>query len=87
MGATVWEEKIYDKNWKEFEINYLATIPYPDQVYIRIVAPISTVAEVFSQKEETVEMKFEDIVLSGYTNLASIIPEPDVIRVCLRREN
>ena len=80
-------ENLITATGKEFEVNYLATIPYPEQAYIRIAAPIATVAEVFSDPEETVDLYCGENHLHGYTALVAIIPEADVVRICLRKEN
>ena len=79
-------EKVTTKTGKEFASDYIAVIPFPPQAYIRIDAPIATVAEVFSNKEETAEMWYEDIHLVGYTHLAAIIPEPGMVKICLAKE-
>ena len=80
-------EKLKTSSGKEFLSDYIAVIPYPAQAYIRIDAPIATVANVFSNPEETAEMWYENIHLVGYTKLIAIVPEPGQIKICLGRED
>lgn len=79
-------EKVKTKTGKEFASDYIAVIPYPAQAYMRVDAPITTVAEVFSNPEETADMWYEDIHLVGYTKLVAIVPEPGMVKVCLGKE-
>ena len=72
---------------KIFQSDYIATIPHPAHAYFRIDAPLTTVAEVFSNPEETKELWYEDIHLIGYTRLVAIVPEPGMVKVCLEKEN
>lgn len=72
---------------KQFRTDYVAVIPYPPLAYIRIDAPIATVAEVFSDPEETAELWYGDVHLVGYTQLVAITPEPGMIKIRLRKDN
>ena len=80
-------DKVITNRGKEFTSDYIAVIPYPPQAYIRIDAPITTVAEVFSNPEETAEIFYEDIHLVGYTKLVAIVPEPGMVKICLAKES
>lgn len=72
---------------KIFQSDYLAVIPTPAQAFIRILnAPLSTVATVFSDKRETVQLWHDNAYLTHYTNLVAIIPEFDAVKVILGRE-
>lgn len=80
-------EKLTTATGKVFNVNYLAKIPNPEQIYVRIAASIAEVADVFSKKEETSKLVYEGILLEGYTTLVVIVPEQGVVRICLRKEN
>lgn len=80
-------EKLKTATGKVFESDYIATIPHPAHAYMRVNAPIATVAEVFSNPEETAEMWYENIHLVGYTKLVAIVPEPGMVKICLEKEN
>lgn len=79
-------EKIKTATGREFGSDYIATIPNPGRIFLRIDAPLATLAEVFSNPEETAEMWCGDIHLVGYTHLVAIIPEPGMAKICLAKE-
>ena len=80
-------EKIITATGKEFSSDYLATIPFPAQAYIRILdTPIVTVAEVFSDPAETAQLLYGEILIQGYTHLLAIMPEADAVKVALAKE-
>lgn len=79
-------EQIWTNTEKTFDCDYLATIPNPEQVYIRILnAPISTVAGVFSDERETAHMRYGSESLDGYTKLIAVMPENGAVKVILSR--
>ena len=79
-------EKIWTATEKTYDCDYCVTIPNPEQAYIRILnTPISTVASVFSDENETAYMTYCGETLSGYTKLIAIMPEDDAVKVMLAR--
>lgn len=79
-------ETVITHSGLQFECNYLATIPVPSRMYIRIGnSTIANIASVFSDPHETDLIKYGDTVIEGYTQLIAIIPENDVIRVVLAK--
>lgn len=79
-------ETVKTATGKEFECEYFSMIENPQRLYIRIRnAPISTIAAVFSDPRETVQLYYGDIYVSQYTKLLGIIPENGMIRVNLTR--
>ena len=72
---------------KEFKTDYIATIPFPQQMYVRIIGEsLETVASVFSNPEETIQMWYNEDYYAGYTKLLAIIPELGAIKVALAKE-
>jgi len=71
---------------KEFYSDYIAVIPHPEQAYIRVLdTDITTVASIFSNPDETVQLWHGDHHLTDYTKLVAIIPEASAIKICLAR--
>ncbi len=80
-------DKVKTATGKEFDSDYIATIPNPPQAYIRVLnVPLGTVAGVFSNKSETIQLWHGEYYLAGYTNLVAIVPEPGAIKVVLSKE-
>ena len=80
-------EKLKTATGKEFNSDYLATIPVPAQAYIRILnTPLATVAAVFSNPAETVQLWHGEHYLAHYTHLVAIVPEVDAVKVVLAKE-
>lgn len=72
---------------KEFECDHLATIPSPAFAFIRILnTPIASVAKVFSDPAETVQLWYDNQYLAHYTKLVSLFPEGNAIKVSLEKE-
>lgn len=72
---------------KIFDSDYLATIPSPQQAYIRILnTDIDIVAKIFSNPSETIQIWYGQTYLAGYTHLVAIIPENNAIKVVLSKE-
>lgn len=79
-------EKVKTATGKEFDCESFSMIEDPARVYIRIRnTPISTIAAVFSDPKETVQLYYGDVYISQYTKLLGIIPENGMIRVNLTR--
>ena len=80
-------EKIRTATGKEFDCDSLSMIEDPVRLYIRIHnASIATVAEVFSDPRETMQLYYGEIYISQLTKLLGIIPENGMIRVNLTKE-
>lgn len=72
---------------KEFECDYFNPFPPVGQVNLRILGEsLATVATVFSDHRETVQMTWENQYASMYTKLVAIVPEMDAVRVVLGKE-
>lgn len=80
-------DKIITATGKEFDCDYLTVRPSSDRAFIRVIAPIETVASVFCNKTETAKLEYCGEVLSGYTKFVSIINEGDAFKVCLDKES
>lgn len=80
-------DKIRTATGKEFDTDYIATIPNPAMAYIRICnAAISDIAAVFSNPKETIQLYSGNIYLAQYTRLVALQPEATAIKVALARE-
>ena len=72
---------------KEYLSDYLAAIPTPTRLYIRVLnTNISTVAEVFANPAETRQLWHDEQYFAGYTKLIAIVPEGAAIKVVLSKE-
>ena len=72
---------------KTFNSDYIATIPYPARAYIRICGvSLAQAAEVFGNREETVQLWHGEHYLAMYTRLVALVPEGDAIKVVLAKE-
>lgn len=79
-------DKVKTATGKEFDSDYIATIPIPAQAYIRILnASLATVAAVFGNPQETVQLWHGQYYLAGYTTLVAIVPEMDAVKVVLAK--
>ena len=57
------------------------------QVNIRVIGEsLTTVASIFGNKAETIQMRCDGIYCSCFTRLVAIIPESGAIRVVLEKE-
>lgn len=78
--------KLKTATGKEFDCDYFNPFPPAGQVNFRILnTPISTVATVFSNPDETVQMWCDGQYAAQYTNLVAIVPEGNAIRVITGR--
>lgn len=72
---------------KIYECSSLSAIDNPCRLYIRVVnSTLPEVAITFSDKEETKELLYGNILLAGYTKLLSMVIEDTAIRVVLTKE-
>lgn len=79
-------DKIITATGKEFDCDYLTVRHLSNRAFIRVIAPIETVASVFCNKEETAILTYCGSSLAGYTKFVSIINEGDAFKVCLEKE-
>ena len=74
-------------NGKVYECGSLSAINSPCRLYIRIVnSTLPEIATTFGDKEETKELLYGNILLTGYTKLLSMVIEDTAIRVVLTKE-
>ena len=72
---------------KEFECDYFNPAPTLGQINLRVLREsLATVATVFSDPRETVQMTYENQYAAMYTKLIAIVPEMDAVRVVLGKE-
>lgn len=80
-------EQLITATGKTFESDYVATIPYPEMAFLRILGvPLWKVAEIFSDKVETAAITYREAVLTGYTKLLALVVEGDAVKVNLAKE-
>lgn len=79
--------KIKTATGKEYECDYFNPSPSAGQMNLRILGEsLATVATVFSDPRETVQMTWENQYAAMYTKLIAIVPEMDAVRVVLGKE-
>lgn len=72
---------------KLYNCDYFNPFPPSRQLNLRVLGvPLTTVASVFSNKAETVQLWCDQQYASGYSNLIAIVPEGDAIRIVLGKE-
>lgn len=72
---------------KEFKCDYFNPAPAIGQINLRVLnESLATVATVFSNPSETIQMTWENQYAAMYTKLIAIAPEMDAIRVVLGKE-
>ena len=80
-------EKLRTATGKEFDCDYFNPFPPVGQTNLRVLnTPLPTVATVFADPQETVQMWFEGQYAAQYTKLIAIVPEPGAVRVVLGKE-
>lgn len=79
-------DKIITATGKEFDCDYLTVRHSSNRAFIRVFAPIETVASVFGNKAETAKLTYCEESLIGFTKFISIINEGDAFKVCLEKE-
>lgn len=72
---------------KEFRCDYFNPMPTFGQVNLRVLgADLATVASVFANSAETIQLWYAGQYAALYTKLIALVPEPDAIRVVLGKE-
>ena len=84
-------EKLTTATGKVFDCDYFNPFPPVGQINLRVLAaPLTTVAAVFSNPLETVQLFCGDgpnmLYAAQYTKLIAIVPEGNAIRVVLGKE-
>lgn len=80
-------DKVYTATGKAFDCDYVAEIPSPAQIHVRMQnASIAEVASVFSDRNETRIIKHGGSMYRGFTNIVAIVPEGGFVRVVLSRK-
>ena len=80
-------EKLTTATGKEFSCDYFNPFPITGQTNLRVLnTTLSTVATVFSNPAETVQLWCGEAYAAQYTKLVAIVPEGDAIRVVLGKE-
>ena len=80
-------EKLKTATGKEFDCDYFNPFPPVGQINLRVLdSPLPTVAAVFSDPSETVQLWCGEQYSAHYTKLVAIVPEGNAIRVVLGRE-
>lgn len=80
-------EKVRTATGKEFDCDYFNPYAPASQVNIRVLnASIVTVASVFSNPIETVQLFYGRDYLAHHTKVLAIIPEGNATRVVLGKE-
>lgn len=72
---------------KTFDCDYFNPFPPAGQINLRVLnTTLATVATLFSNHQETVQMWCGEQYAAQYTKLIAIVPEGDAIRVVLGKE-
>ena len=80
-------DKLKTAAGKEFDCDYFNPFPPVGQVNLRVLnTSLATVATVFANQNETVQLWCGEQYADQYTKLVAIIPEGNAIRVVLGRE-
>lgn len=80
-------EKLKTATGKTFNCDYFNPFPPAGQINLRVLnTPLATVATVFSNPQETVQMWCGEQYAAQYTKLIAIVPEGEAIRVVLGKE-
>ena len=80
-------EKLKTATGKEFDCDYFNPFPPVGQVNLRVLnTPLATVATVFANPNETVQLWHDGQYAAQYTKLVAIVPEGNAIRVVLGKE-
>lgn len=80
-------EKLKTATGKSFDCDYFNPCPPVGQVNLRVLnTSLTTVAAVFSDPLETVQLFCGEQYAAQYTKLVAIVPEGNAIRVVLGKE-
>ena len=80
-------ENVTTATGKTFRTDMVSVIRSPERLYIRVVEmPMAQVATVFSDKKETMTIRYGSEVLSRWTRLIALVPEQNAVKVILGKE-
>lgn len=80
-------EKLTTATGKAFDCDYFNPSPATTQCNLRVLnTHLATVATVFADQKETVQLWCDGAYAAGYTRLVAIVPEGDAVRVVLGKE-
>lgn len=80
-------EKLTTATGKTFDCDYFNPFPSASRCNLRVLnTPLATVATVFGNPAETVQIWCEGTYIAQYTKLVAIVPEGNAIRVVLGKE-
>lgn len=80
-------EILTTKTGKMFDCDMVSVIPTPPRCYLYIHnTPLVTIAEVFSDENETMQLTFGENLISGFNRLQAISVDNGTYRVTLRKE-
>lgn len=80
-------EKLKTATGKKFDCDYFVPFPPANRITIRVLNEnLATVATVFSNPIETVQLWFNQEYAAYYTQLIALMPEGNAIRVVLGKE-
>lgn len=72
---------------KTFACDYFNPSQATNQCNLRVLnTPLATVATVFNNPAETVQLWCDGVYAANYTRLVAIVPEGDAVRVVLGKE-
>lgn len=79
-------DKITTATGKTIQCNYFNLIPEAGRLRVQVAGiDIASAAAIFSNSQETMQLSFGNAHAVGYTEMVSIMPVGDEIRVLLRR--
>lgn len=80
-------EKLKTATGREFDCDYFNPFPQIGQINIRITGEsLATIATVFGDPAETIQMWYGNQYAAQYTKLIAIVPSSAAIRVVLGKE-
>lgn len=80
-------DKLKTATGKEFSCDYFNPFPPAGQVNLRVLnTSLETVATVFANPNDTVQLWYGEQYAAQYTKLVAIVPEGNAIRVVLGKE-
>ena len=80
-------EKLKTATGKEFDCDYFNPNASMMQIHVRVVGEsLATIATVFANPAETVQMWWEGQYAAQYTKIIAIVPETGAVRVVLGKE-
>lgn len=80
-------DKMTTATGKSFDCDYFNPFPPVGQLNLRVLnSDITTVAGVFSNPTETVQLYWGEVYAAQYTKLIAIVPEGNAIRIVLGKE-